>query len=48
VLWQPKDWGGIGIGYNRFDIDVDVARSRYTGKLEWVYDGPQIYYSVSF
>jgi hypothetical protein len=48
VLWQPKDWGGIGIGYNRFDIDVDVARSRYHGKLEWVYDGPQIFYTVSF
>ena len=25
VLWQPKKWGGIGIGYNRFDMDVDVA-----------------------
>ena len=24
VLWQPKKWGGIGIGYNRFDMDVDV------------------------
>ena len=48
VLWQPRNWGGIGIGYNRFDIDVDVERSRYTGKLEWVYDGPQIFYNVSF
>jgi hypothetical protein len=48
VLWQPKNWGGIGIGYNRFDIDVDVSRSKYTGKLDWIYDGPQIFYSVSF
>ena len=48
VLWQPRKWGGIGIGYNRFDIDVDVERDRYHGKLEWVYDGPQIFYSVSF
>jgi hypothetical protein len=48
LLWQPKDWAGIGIGYNRFDIDVDVERNRFTGKLEWVYDGPQIFYNVSF
>lgn len=48
VLWQPKDWGGIGIGYNRFDMDVDVSRNRFTGKLDWTYDGPQIFYSVSF
>ena len=48
VLWQPRKWGGIGIGYNRFDIDVDVDRTRYHGKLEWVYDGPQVFYSVSF
>lgn len=48
VLWQPRSWGGIGIGYNRFDMDVDVSRSKYTGKLDWIYDGPQIFYSVSF
>jgi len=48
VLWQPKDWGGIGIGYNRFDMDVDVHRERFTGKIDWIYDGPQIFYSVSF
>jgi hypothetical protein len=48
VVWQPRDWGGIGIGYNRFDMDVDVHRSRFTGKLDWTYDGPQIFYSVSF
>ena len=27
VLWQPRKWGGIGIGYNRFDMDVDVDRT---------------------
>jgi hypothetical protein len=48
VVWQPKDWVGIGIGYNRFDMDVDVERSRYTGSLDWIYDGPQIFYNVSF
>jgi hypothetical protein len=48
LLWQPSDWVGIGIGFNRFDIDVDVERSRMHGSLEWVYDGPQIYYNVSF
>ena len=47
-LWQPKDWLGVGIGYNRFDMDVDVDRSKMHGSLEWVYDGPQIFYNVSF
>ena len=48
VTWQPKDWLGIGVGYNRFDMDVDVTKNRYTGKLDWVYDGPMIFYSVAF
>ena len=48
VLWQPKDWVGVGIGYNRFDVDIDVEKNSFRGSLEWIYDGPQIFYSVSF
>lgn len=48
VLWQPSKWVGIGLGYNRFDVDVDLDDNDFRGKLEWVYDGPQLFYNVSF
>ncbi len=48
LVWQPKSWAGIGIGYNRFAVDVDVDTSGFKGALDWTYDGPIIYYSVTF
>jgi hypothetical protein len=48
VLWQPSKWVGIGLGYNRFDVDVDLDDNDFQGKFEWVYDGPQLFYNVSF
>jgi hypothetical protein len=48
LLWQPKRWLGLGIGYNRFGVDVDVERSGFRGSLDWAYEGPMIYYSATF
>jgi hypothetical protein len=48
LIWQPKSWAGIGIGYNRFSVDVDVDTSGFDGALDWTYDGPIVYYSVNF
>lgn len=48
VIWQPKPWLGIGLAYNRFDVDVDVDKNRFKGNLEWTYDGPMIFYNASF
>jgi hypothetical protein len=48
VLWQPTNWVGIGLGYNRFDVDIDLEKNSFRGSLDWIYDGPQIFYSVSF
>lgn len=48
VLWQPKKWLGIGVGYNQFGIDVDVDKDRFRGSLDWTYSGPMISYSASF
>lgn len=48
VTWQPKKWVGIGAGYNRFKVDVDVEKSSFNGNLDWTYDGPMLFYSVSF
>lgn len=46
--WQPKSWLGLGVGYDRFDVDVDVESNDFNGKLEWSYKGPMIFYSVAF
>ena len=48
VFWQPRDWVGIGLGYNRFAIDVTLEKNNYRGTFDWVYEGPQIFYSVAF
>jgi len=47
-LWQPQKWVGVGLGYNRFDLDLELDDNDFRGKLEWVYDGPMIFYNVSF
>jgi hypothetical protein len=46
--WQPKRWLGIGVGYNRFALDVDATAKDFTGTLDWVYEGPIVFYNVSF
>jgi hypothetical protein len=48
VTWQPKAWLGIGLGYNQFDVDVDVEKDRFDGSLDWTYRGPMLFYSVVF
>jgi len=48
VTWQPKKWLGIGFGYNRFSVDVDVEKDKFNGSLDWTYSGPMVFYSASF
>ena len=48
VLWQPSQWLGIGLGYDRFAVDLNVAKDRFDGSLDWQYQGPMLFYSVSF
>jgi hypothetical protein len=48
LTWQPRKWVGLGVGYERFTVDVDVDKSSFNGTLDWTYDGPIIFYSVSF
>ena len=48
VIWQPKRWLGVGIGYNRFTVDLDVGRRDFDGSLDWTYQGPMVFYSASF
>ncbi len=48
LTWQPRRWLGIGIGFNRFAVDVHVDDEQDSGKLDWMYQGPVLFYSASF
>jgi hypothetical protein len=48
LLWQPKKYVGLGIGYDSFNVDVKVKKPKFTGKMDWTYQGPQIFYNISF
>lgn len=48
VTWQPKKWVGIGIGYDSFNVDLKVKKDKFQGKLDWTYQGPQIFYNIAF
>ena len=48
VTWQPRKWLGVGLGYDRFSVDVDVEKDSFTGALDWTYSGPMLYYSATF
>jgi hypothetical protein len=36
------------LGYNQFNVDVDVDADKFNGSLNWKYNGPMAFYSVSF
>lgn len=48
AIWQPSKWVGVGLGYNRFKIDVNVDQDKFRGNLNWAYSGPQLFYTVHF
>lgn len=48
VTWQPNKWVGVGLGYNLFQVDVEVDADRFTGGLDWTYQGPLLSYSIVF
>ena len=48
VYWQPRKWGGIGIGYDSFNVDLKVKKDKFTGKMDWTYQGPQLFFNFTF
>jgi len=50
VIWQPKQWLGLGVGYDSFGIDVDVDgdEDELNGSLDWTYSGPQFFFNFAF
>ncbi len=41
------DHWGIGAGWNRFKVSVDLAKERFRGELGWEYSGALVYLSGS-
>ncbi|MEJ2514978.1 MAG: hypothetical protein P8080_09955 [Gammaproteobacteria bacterium] len=48
VLWQPRSWFGLGLGYDYFGLDMDVDKRSFRGSLDWSYDGPQLFLNLAF
>jgi len=48
LIWQPKKWIGIGAGYDSFNVDVKVDGDNLTGRLDWTYRGPQVFFNFAF
>ena len=48
LTWQPRSWIGVGVGYNRFEVELDVIDEDTRDEFDWIYDGPMLFYSVSF
>jgi hypothetical protein len=48
AIWQPKRLVGIGVGYDYFNVDVDVKKSNFKGMMDWTYKGPQVFFNVGF
>ncbi|HSN72947.1 MAG TPA: hypothetical protein VLT59_15630 [Steroidobacteraceae bacterium] len=48
IMWQTFRNVGFGIGYNYFDVRVDVDGNRFDGRLEWEYSGLMLFARASF
>jgi hypothetical protein len=49
VLWQFSRHFGVGASYNLFDTRVDIDDGDdFQGRLDWQYDGAQLYFRASF
>jgi hypothetical protein len=48
VVWQPRRYAGVGIGYNAFRVSVKLDKRDFDGSLDWAYYGPQVFFSASF
>lgn len=46
--YRPVRWIGVGVAYNYFDLDVDVAQTSLTGSLNMNIRGPEGYVRLGF
>jgi hypothetical protein len=45
---DPKRNVGFGIGYNDFELEVDVKDTDFNGRFDWAYGGFQVYTIIGF
>ncbi|MCU0969853.1 MAG: hypothetical protein MUF03_13745 [Rubrivivax sp.] len=48
VTWMFHRHFGVGLGYNRFAVDVDVEKTNFNGNLKVSYSGLQLYLTGTF
>lgn len=48
LLWQLTRHVGIGASYNLFHTEVDATDEDFAGRLDWKYQGAQVYLRASF
>lgn len=48
LIWQFSRHFALGAAYNHFDTKVDVDRTNLAGRLEWRYQGPQLFVRALF
>jgi hypothetical protein len=48
ATWMFSGHFGVGLGYDRFATHVDVGKANFTGRLNWGYQGLQIYVKGAF
>jgi hypothetical protein len=48
VTWMFSRHFGVGAGYSRFGVNLDVNKERFRGSLDWNYSGAQIYVTGTF
>ena len=44
----PVEWLGLGLGYAGFDLDFSVSDADWYGKLDYNYEGPQLFFIAQF
>ena len=47
MIWQPKERVGIVVGYDSFNLNVDVEKSDITGSLDRTCEGLQICFNIA-
>jgi hypothetical protein len=48
ATWMFSEHFGVGVGYDRFSVHVNVAKASFSGRLNWGYQGLLIYLRGGF
>ncbi len=48
VTWMFSRHFGVGAGYNRFNVNVDVNREKYNGSVDLSYSGAQLFLTGTY